>query len=101
MNKYSLTDLGEGRFILHGRVDFSNAGDALFTGQSHFNDHANITIDLGQADCASTAGLALLLEWSTWSNANGKRLSYGNAPRGLIDLVELNGVKQLLQMSPI
>ena len=101
MNDFFLTDLGDGRFILCGRFELSNVAEALPTGQRDFNHYDNIIIDLDQADCASTAGVALLLEWSTWSNANGKRLSYGNAPRGLIDLVELNGVKQLLQMSPI
>ncbi len=69
------------------------------TGQSYFNHHDDIAIDLAHADCTSTAGMALLLEWSTWSSANGKRLSYRNAPGGLIDLVKLNGDEQLLQMS--
>lgn len=96
---FSLTGLGDGRFVLRGRIDLSNAGKVLPTGQSHFARYDSITIDLDQADCASTAGVALLLEWSTWSSANGKRLSYINAPDSLIDLVKLNGVEQLLQLS--
>lgn len=99
MSNFSFTDLGSGKFELRGRLDTSNVGEALSTGQSHFNHHDKITIDLDQADCASTAGVALLLEWSTWSSANGKRLSYRKAPGSLIDLVKLNGVEQLLEMS--
>lgn len=99
MNDFFLTDLGDGRFILCGRFDLSNVAKALPIGQSSFCHYDIITIDLDQADCVSTAGVALLLEWSTWCRANGKVLSYANPPGSLIDLVKLNGVEQLLQMS--
>jgi len=100
MNDFFLTDLGDGRFILCGRFNLSNVAEALPTGHRDFNHYDNIIIDLDQADCASTAGVALLLEWSTWSRANGKRLSYANAPANLIALVKLNGVEELLKISP-
>ncbi len=99
MNSFSLADLGGGAFELQGLIDLSNAGYALAIGQRNFIRHERITIDIEQADCASTVGMALLLEWSTWSSANGKRLSYNNASSRLIDLVKLNDVEDLLQIA--
>jgi len=99
MPGFSLADEGGGVFELHGRIDFSNAGKALSMGQSYFDHHDNITIDIAHADCASTVGMALLLEWSTWSSTNGKRLSYSNVPIDFIGLARLNNVDHLLQIS--
>lgn len=96
MNSVSLTELSGGAFVFQGRVDLSNVGYALADGKKDFTRHLNIMIDIEQADCASTIGMALLLEWSTWSVANGKRLSYHNASRHLIELVTLNDVEDLL-----
>ena len=99
MAGFSLTDAGGGAFELRGRIDFSNAGIALSTGRSCFDRHDSITLDIAQADCASTVGIALLLEWSTWSNSNGKRLFYKNVPGNFIDLARLNDVEDLMELS--
>lgn len=96
---YSLVDLGAGRFELSGRLDMSNAGEALFAGQKKFAHHDAISIDLTDANCASTAGMALLLEWSTWCSANGKQLVYAAVPTRLIDLARLNDVEHLLRLT--
>jgi len=96
MNSVSLTELSGGTFVFQGRVDLSNAGYALDAGKKDFKRHLDIMIDIEHADCASTVGMALLLEWSTWSGANGKRLSYHNASKRLVELVKLNDVEDLL-----
>ena len=99
MNDFYLIALGDGAFALSGRFDLSNVGRALTIGQKFFSCHDDISIDLGEADCASTAGIALLLEWSTWSRANGKRISYTNAANRLIALARLNEVEQLIEIT--
>jgi len=96
----SLIDLGQGTFVLRGRLDLPSIGEILFAGQKEFENYENITVDLGEADCASTAGLALLIEWSIWSDARGKKLAYTNAARNLLDVIDVNGVDKLLQVSP-
>ena len=99
MNSYSLTDLGGGVFELNGRLDLSNVPEALTEGQEKFNSHDDISIDLAPSDCVGSAGMALLLEWSVWCSANGKCLSYRNAPSKLIGLAKLNDVEQLVHLS--
>lgn len=96
----SLIDMGQGTFALHGRLDLSSIGKILFSGQNRFENYENITVNLEESDCASTAGLALLIEWSTWSDAHGKKLTYENASSNLLDLIDMNGVDELLQVSP-
>jgi len=93
---YSLLNLGDGRFELSGKLDLSNVGEALFAGQDEFIHHGIISVDLAAADCASTAGMALLLEWSTWCAANEKRLAFLAVPGRLVELARLNDVEQLL-----
>ena len=95
----SLIDCGQGTFTLRGRLDLANVGEILFAGQSQFDDYEDIIVDLDHADCASTAGLALLIEWATWSAAHGKKLTYENAASNLLALIEVNGVHKLLQVS--
>ena len=99
VNDFSLTDLGGGTFAFQGRIDPSNAGSALAAGQKLFQRYERVTVDVDHADCASTVGMALLLEWSTWSSACGTKLSYTNASSRLIDMVKLNDVEDLLQFT--
>jgi len=96
---YSLTSLGNGRFELNGQLDVSNVGMALFGGQNEFAQHDTISINLAGANCASTAGMALLLEWSTWCKHNEKQLLYTAVPSRLVDLARLNDVQQLLRFA--
>ena len=95
----SLIDRGQGSFALRGQLDLSSIGEILFAGQKQFEKHENLSVDLTEAECASTVGLALLMEWSTWSVAHGKKLVYKNAANNLLDLIEVNGVHKLLQVS--
>ncbi len=99
MNKLSLEDLGGGAFELKGRVDLSNADHTLAAGQKQFEHYEGITVDLEQADCASTVGMAVLLEWSTWSRASGKKISYTNVSSRLSDMAKLNDVEEMLQLA--
>ena len=56
--------LGHGKFSLLGHANVANVGQLLVDGREQFIELDDITVDLEQADCCNTAGLALLLEWS-------------------------------------
>jgi len=60
-----MDDHGDGKFSLSGSASFSNIGPLLFAGQKLFIGHDKITINLANACFASSAGLALLMEWSS------------------------------------
>ncbi len=90
---------GHGNFSLSGRADFSNVGRLLANGEEQFIDHKVITVDLVEVDCANSAGLALLMEWSTWCQSNGIKLVYKRPQHTLLEIVRINDVEQMLSFS--
>ncbi len=90
---------GHGNFSLSSRADFSNVGRLLVNGQEQFIGHKEITIDVADADCANTAGLALLIEWTTWCQSKGIKLVYEKPQDNLLEIVRVNDVEQVLSFS--
>jgi len=91
-----LDDHGGGRFSLVGSASFHNIGPLLFVGQSMFSGRDEITVDLADARFASTAGLALLMEWSYWCHSKGISLAFERPQDTLIELLRANDVQELL-----
>jgi ABC-type transporter Mla MlaB component len=91
-----LDDDGGGRFSLVGSASFHNIGSLLFVGQSMFSSHDEITLDLADARFASTAGLALLMEWSYWCGSKGISLVFERPQDSLIELLRANDVQEIL-----
>jgi len=94
-----LEHLGRGRFLLSGRADVTNVGRLLADGREQFICQDDISIDLEQSDCSNTAGLALLIEWSTWCQSYGIKLIYRRAPEDLLEIVRINDVAEVLTFS--
>ncbi len=90
---------GHGNFSLSGRVDFINVARLLVNGQQQFIDHKMLAVDVAEADCANTAGLALLMEWSTWCQSNDIKLVYKRPHHSLLEIVRINDVEQMLSFS--
>ena len=88
--------LGHGRFSLLGRTDMANVGRLLTDGRDQFIKLDEITIDLEQVDCCNTAGLALLLEWSSWCGSHGIKLKYDKPREELLKIVRINDVEEVL-----
>lgn len=94
-----LETLGHGFFSLYGQADASNVGRLLTDGREQFIGLDEITVDLELADCCNTAGVALLMEWSTWCQSCGIKLTYRNPQDKLLDMIEMSGVEQILRFS--
>lgn len=95
-----LIDHGNGDFSLQGRADLSNVGSLLISGRRQFSGHESITVNLAEADCASTVGLALLLEWLSWCEARNMELEYEKPQADLLAIIAANDVAHLLPISP-
>ncbi len=89
---------GENRYCLSGTADSGNAGRLLAEGKRAFTGTSSITVDLGDCDCASSAGLALLLEWSLWCTTQGIELHYHDATPGLVKAAAIHGVTEALPL---
>ena len=89
-------ELGHGVFSLSGHTDFNTIGHLLSAGKTGFVDHEEVTVDIEDADCANTAGLALLMEWHTWCQLANINLVYANPGEKLLELVSINDIAQVL-----
>lgn len=94
-----LEELAPGSFSLIGRADVTNVGRLLADGRVRFICLDEVTVNLEQADCSNTAGLALLMEWSTWCSLYGISLIYEKPPGDLLDIVRINDAEQVLSFS--
>ncbi len=90
---------GHGNFSLFGRADLTNIGPLLANGHDQFIGYKEITIDVADADCANTAALALLIEWTTWCQSKGIKLVYEKPQDNLLEIVKVNDVEQVLSFS--
>lgn len=92
----ALISHGRGNFSLSGTTNFGNVSKLLVDGQAQFAASRSIRIHLANADCANTAGLALLLEWSTMCRVIGTNIVYEKPQKNLVDLARINDVERLL-----
>ncbi len=89
-------DLGDGRFALHGELNFATVTDALETSKDLFADHARIELDLSDIKDGDSAGLALLLEWVNWARNFVREIRYINIPPEIIAIAQISEVDDML-----
>ena len=91
-----LQHYGGGRFCLVGSVDYDNAGQVLADGQKLFSEHDEVVVDLGSADVANTAGLAVMMEWASWSDIKDIVLTFDGLKPCDLAVAEMNGVALMI-----
>ena len=96
MSKFTLQDLGDGRFVLTGDMSFETAEKILRKSEGPFEQHTRIEVDLSGVDKADSAGLALLLEWITWANHTVREIHYIGMPDRILAIAKTTEVDHLL-----
>jgi phospholipid transport system transporter-binding protein len=91
-----LESLGNGRFIVSGELGFATAEAALDEGERLFEHFQEIDLDLGPVKSTDSAGLAVLIEWISRANRDGKELHFRHVPRQLLALADISEVEDLL-----
>jgi phospholipid transport system transporter-binding protein len=94
--KYELEDLGEGRFRLVGDMSFSTAESILRQSEALFEDYTRIEVDLSGIEKADSAGLALLLEWTTWAIQTVREIRFVGMPDRVMAIAKVTEVDNLL-----
>ncbi len=95
---YELKDLGDGHFSLSGEASFHTVADILKDSLEMFEDHTMIELDLEQVTKTDSAGLALLLEWTTWANHTVREIHFRNIPEKLTNIARTSDVEELLSV---
>lgn len=99
MTTATLNHLGNGRFAVHGNMDFGSVAALLAQGKRDFPGRGRIDLDLSGVTRANSAGLALLLEWMDILQAGGAELRLLNLPGALADIARMSNVYQLLPLA--
>lgn len=97
MAKYSIIELGEGRYSLSGTLDFESVPDLLEQSERWFDGNESLTIDLSGVDSANSAGMAVLIEWKSVASRKNRPINFQNIPTTIEHLAEVCKVSDLLK----
>jgi phospholipid transport system transporter-binding protein len=92
----TLAAAGPGRFALSGDLSFDDAARVLADGDTAFASLGSVEVDLAGVGRVDSAGLALLLEWSTSAREAGRAMCYRNLPPAISALAGISEVTELL-----
>ncbi len=96
MSDYELRDFGGGRFALSGSMSFETADRILRDSAVPFRQHDSIEIDFSGVTEADSAGLALLIEWKSWSAERDASIQFSALPRAITAIARTTDVEHLL-----
>ncbi|HET7587826.1 MAG TPA: STAS domain-containing protein [Gammaproteobacteria bacterium] len=91
--------LGNGRFIVSGELSFATAEAALDEGERLFEHFQEIDLDFAHIGKTDSAGLAVLIEWISRANRDGKEIRFRHVPGQLHALAEISEVEDLLPVA--
>ena len=97
MSTFNLEDRGGGKFALSGFMTFATAGRILHDSEEMFEEHTRIEVDLFEVSHTDSAGLALLLEWITWSNHTVREIRFVGTPEKIDAIAKTTEVDHLLR----
>lgn len=97
MTDFELEDLGEGRFKLSGLMTFATCGRILRQSEGLFEQHTRLEVDLSGVTRTDSAGLALLLEWITWTNHTVREIRFTGIPERVEAIARVTEVEELLK----
>lgn len=97
--KPTVTEAGEGRFVVAGELTFATARDARQVGLLALEGSRaeRIVVDCAGVTRGDSAGLAVLLDWLAWGRRKSRAVSLVNIPESLIAIARISEVDELLQ----
>jgi len=98
MDALGFQDDGKGRFLLSGALGFATVTAALAKGQALFGEHKRIELDLAGVEATDSAGLALLVEWTSWARRENRKLSFKHVPKQALALACISEVDKILPL---
>lgn len=99
MSDATIQALDEGRYAISGPMSFSTAASLLRQSEQAFRPQAGqqpIELDLAKVTSADSAGLALLIEWASWTRAGSAGIRFLHMPEQLRAIARLSEAEELL-----
>ena len=95
----TVSEAGEGRFVVTGELTFATAREARQAGILALESSRSerIVVDCTGVTRADSAGLAVLLDWLAWGRRKSRAVSLTNLPESLIAIARISEVDELLR----
>lgn len=97
MSDFELNDLGGGSFEISGEMSFDTAEQILRTSQQAFRKYENVRVDMSAVEKADSAGLALLLEWMSWTRQGIAKIDFVAIPESLLAIAHAAELKDIVR----
>lgn len=95
----SLTLEGDNLIRVSGRLDVSTVAGFKEEGIGLIDQVDDPVFDLGGAEVAGSAVIALLIAWQRHAEASDKQVRFDNAPGNLLDIARACGVSEFIPLS--
>ncbi len=96
MSNTALQRVEAGLFALSGSLDMDSVGPLVGMGRELFAAENDIRVDLQAVERSGSAGIALLLEWMRYAQAQGKQIRFINMPQQMNAIARVSGLADLI-----
>ncbi len=90
---------GPGVFRVSGVLDFDSVGRLEAAARPLLGGAADALVDLGGVERATSAALALLLEWVDQARRARRRLRFQSVSAGVLEIAKVSNVADLLPLT--
>jgi phospholipid transport system transporter-binding protein len=96
--RVAISESAPGRITVTGELTFATAREARQLGLLVLESTRaeTIVIECGAVPRADSAGLAVLLDWLSWSRRKSRKLTFENLPASLVAIARISEVDELL-----
>jgi phospholipid transport system transporter-binding protein len=78
-------------------MSFDTAEQILRTSQQAFRKYENVRVDMSAVEKADSAGLALLLEWMSWTRQGIAKIDFVAIPESLLAIAHAAELKDIVR----
>ena len=86
----------DGIVHISGELNFVTVPMLSKNNRSLITNNSEVIFDLSQVTVSDNTGVALLISLASYAKNMGKKISFINLPKQLLELAEAGGVKEIL-----
>ncbi|CAL7960372.1 phospholipid transport system transporter-binding protein [Gammaproteobacteria bacterium] len=99
MNSIEVSDIDN--IHVNGELSFATAAELNRRGCVFIRQSLSPVFDLSKVTFGDNAGVALLVAWVRYAKGKGRKISFINLPKQLLDLIGASGLEEILSLEII
>jgi anti-anti-sigma factor len=96
MNSIEVSDTNN--INVNGELSFATAAELNRRGCVFIKQSFSPVFDLSRVTFSDNSSVALLVAWIRYAKSKGKKISFINLPKQLLDLIEASGLRDILPL---